>query len=1060
MPTPKLRGGVALAESLSFTKAHGAAPQSCEITAPGQVSMARNDLLYILVGSSLWSGLCVDVQRSLNNQTGITSTVRCIDFRDRLFSVTVFARFNIIDERTGEVYSRVSTTLYPTETFNLQAKISARKIVEWLASASGFRVTYSFAATQILKSEEITNWQNSRFNVYNLDWSDGIKVGPALDQVLDLLGLQLTIAFDVRDTLRITRKGVADSSDIQWTGLLSNSTKIGACLQSDVDTGVWIVGDRDQYEFRGVVLRPTWNSAWEKYYWDSELLNTDLTKAAQTNSNLVGNVLVDLVGDFLPDPGFLDYRHFFNNMTIHEYLSSVPYMLYRIQGMENILQPDEFLGKVPVREVRISPGLPTEPGRDYRVYAHGIDKRSKYVVLPVQTTSYYVPLEDGYTVHPDTGIVKFNEPRFVLTPAAIAAKKVTLSVDDVAADTPFIDVTILGKTYRTFHGTEDRIGSKKVNGLFRTFVVQDPGDPNPPDPADPAYRDPSNPKSRTGRIAGDPVVNPGQNAVFSPIPEAAVPFILAGERGADDTADDIAASYLDRPRVLSSGEETFEGFAGHEPSGQIHRVTVTLDNEGIKESVSYANDEVHPSYEPLIETRRKIAVDSATKRLEVVRKQIERNITSRAIKLARQAGTDPLHDYKNTNVKIAMEALNRDNHVMVQPAGNDTYAHGEPVCGFFDGTNINANAKSVTDSADAEFIGVTAVSHNGGRVAVVTHGVTHALVTGPVNSGDTLDVSQGGGSFKAGDGQAVALADVTGSGQKLIPVRLHGGKASQGVVTVDAVFDSPITSPPSNTQNGDTIACGDGFTALLTNQADPAENGVWQCKTAGKWSKASEFQPSVIFVWDGSVYRNDYFVLTNDNTFTNQIRLVDAVSTADISSLQNSATIDGVTLPNVTTPNIKYALLAGQNTTSQNGVYIIKSSGPWIYLGQPQCVDVKGGKINLKRRFILTAKDVYSPCAPYFEIVDGASTVQINTLSGLSQSVDGSVTLNTEGMKVLLKNQSTDPTQNGVYIVRSTAWIYLGQPRAVDVMGGNLAGQTRFILTGPNTYKGQVGYYG
>ncbi len=77
-----------------------------------------------------------------------------------------------------------------------------------------------------------------------------------------------------------------------------------------------------------------------------------------------------------------------------------------------------------------------------------------------------------------------------------------------------------------------------------------------------------------------------------------------------------------------------------------------------------------------------------------------------------------------------------------------------------------------------------------------------------------------------------------------------------------------------------------------------------------------------------------------------------------------------------------------------------------------------------------------------------ASTANISSLSGTGLTIDGVAM--TSGY-VLAKDQST-ASQNGLYRVRSGAWLKIGQPEFVAVEKGTAWGQKTFYLTAANTY--------
>lgn len=88
---------------------------------------------------------------------------------------------------------------------------------------------------------------------------------------------------------------------------------------------------------------------------------------------------------------------------------------------------------------------------------------------------------------------------------------------------------------------------------------------------------------------------------------------------------------------------------------------------------------------------------------------------------------------------------------------------------------------------------------------------------------------------------------------------------------------------------------------------------------------------------------------------------------------------------------------------------------------------------------------------------NAASTANQATRSGLAETIDG-VALNTAGMFVLLKNQST-ASQNGLWMIQSGSWANLGQKDVVFVKGGTAGGRLTFLLTSANVYQAQGAVY-
>ena len=92
-------------------------------------------------------------------------------------------------------------------------------------------------------------------------------------------------------------------------------------------------------------------------------------------------------------------------------------------------------------------------------------------------------------------------------------------------------------------------------------------------------------------------------------------------------------------------------------------------------------------------------------------------------------------------------------------------------------------------------------------------------------------------------------------------------------------------------------------------------------------------------------------------------------------------------------------------------------------------------------------------------VVANAATTANITLSG-AQTVDG-VSL-TAGMICLVKDQSApNQSQNGLYTVASGAWVKIGKPAFVPIIGtsAGVSYMCAYILTDTNTYFGMGAFY-
>ena len=682
MAVKQIRNGTASIEQAEFTKSHGVTPSRATIKTDRPAAYRIDDILWITIGTSQWMGRCVDVRESKNESEGRTTQVAAVDFRDDLFSVTVFGQINMLDQETGEVYSIIEGVPDPADTevntayeaaqaslspaswpaappptpastsglaglkgqfqtmrqdivtfrdklsndlvqrrnavaanggdesqldtyqgtipelfrntspnaYILQTPYHGRVpvgvLIEWLAAVCGFRVKYSSESRARINMSDNADWDDSRWNVFNLDWGTGIKVSSALTQVLDALGLQVTMKMDWTRTLYVTKVGEVQYPGLIWEGKYATDTDDGVALQDDADTGVWIVGDRDIYEFWDLPYRADWNEVWNELFWDVGKLkefakenSLDLRTARvrdcpgghqeftqqHPDSAEVATELLDL-------DKYLNGKNI-NDMLVTEYIRTVPYRLYRILGMDKVLTlPSEYSGELPPREVPIATPLLEDPNVQAILESHWVDEEL-LATLYVQRVAELSAQEKGWTLIENTGQIWFDEPRFQYTAEADTLLFDELLPEHMIAEEGTITVSFYGPVYRKFFGTNKRVGSLSVSGLRKGFVLTTP------------------------------------DALIS----TATEHVYDGARSADITAEDIATAYLARPRVVRSGSEKFVGTSGHEVSGEIQRVTVSVDeSSGITENVQYANDEPSPSYDPQIELRNRLTDKAKT----------------------------------------------------------------------------------------------------------------------------------------------------------------------------------------------------------------------------------------------------------------------------------------------------------------------------------------------------------------------------------------------------------------------------------------------------------------
>lgn len=879
MPTRKLRRGASYIERATVSKAHGATAPTGEIQTDRPATFRFDSRMTINIGGFNWRGYVKDLRQVTSEDSGRTTRVVAIDMRDDLFNITVFARINMIDDRTGEVWSTIealpetvsqartwfitdfddpvrSTVLLdeiPDRFMQQEAdtwlnqdvtleKVYPSEVIQWLLALAGFKPRYSARAAAVLASTKGSTWRDSRYNIYNMDWNTGVKVAQALDEINSRLGLQMHYLHDKDRTMKFTKIGEQNHAFLPYNGTYAVNHEDGKAVQDDVDTGVWVVGERNLLQWTKIPLEPAWNQEWNKYFLEPRYLATVLQELNdEIFSELEESGLEDhfdevkkdqtttLVREFLPDDGFLSGKKF-NDMTISEYMKTVPFMVFRLKGMENILTEEEFNGTKPIRNPKITRPLVTNPAKDFELFGHTISVDStKRIVLPFGPD--VIELEDGYTVHEDTGHVVFNGAKFWFKEGTDINKKILVNPDDnhefqdVIPDPDLaLSVVLYGAVYRKFFGTSMRIGSHQVSGLRKAFLIEDSA-------KEIVFVDQADRDKSGNKVPRED----GKEAVDEYVPE--------GERSADDEAADIAASYLDRPRIVRSGSSRFVGHASHEPTGEVQRVTVSLDDgQGLVESVSYSNDEPSLLYDPQIELKRKIASQVRSTKLAKLESEERYKAIRESVKKVQSTGNGTSALGLVGDMKIA--PLNKDNWVIVKRNMDDekeTVESGAPVSASFnDDDDLEIVPSSDIIASDKRFVGVN-VTKSDGQLSVVTTGFIHARVMGPVEQGQTVRIAEGGGHFEQGSGPVLALKTITEAEVQQIPVKVGGGGGDTIITEVDGVsilnIDLAEMNDATNSAKVDSFDLSaflaeDGITTrpvivLVWQQDDATENGVY-----------------------------------------------------------------------------------------------------------------------------------------------------------------------------------------------------------------------------------------
>jgi hypothetical protein len=196
---------------------------------------------------------------------------------------------------------------------------------------------------------------------------------------------------------------------------------------------------------------------------------------------------------------------------------------------------------------------------------------------------------------------------------------------------------------------------------------------------------------------------------------------------------------------------------------------------------------------------------------------------------------------------------------------------------------------------------------------------------------------------------AVATTSVAGFMSAADKVKLDGISGSGGsrqVHTVDVVAVNTVGTPPSGGLTIDGIVVT-SERVLLVGQVDQKENGIWVVNTGGNWTRASDMDASdelvsgaTVAVKNGASFRNSMWVLSSADPLTlgvsslvftqvadsyGGLRPVRVATTANgtlATAFAAGQTVDGVALALG-----DRILLKNQSTATENGIYVVNSSG-------------------------------------------------------------------------------------------------------------------------------------
>ena len=601
------------------------------------------------LGPLLYRGTAESVRSQMNERDGTVTTVKCVDATDVLQRETVYAVFNMRDGKR-RLYSVlpdqvISNGLLPptiitdwsTQTRTYRG-VHAWKIIAYLADLVGMQVVYSpNAKAQILwptvadfeayhadepapPPHDGTYWiqfdvddvYQAHSYVWGLDWNNGKKVGNALLEVCDQLGIQFTCALSgVMDTLYFTAKGEEDMGSALYAGYLGDyavSGSWGVDLNLRVDSLIEIIGDQAIHEVANVPLVPAWDQR-DDTYWEDWALKYATFVAAMTEAELspylatVREVLDYLLGEDEPAaaiPAEWDGKPV-EDMPAREYIKTFPFRLFKVDTpYENEIEVD---GQDYALDLPLSDRLVTQPDIDSIVSVRRVITTKATANAAANTTNLDWTITTGYKLDRGLGLFMFDKMQLIWDEESGAS---------VITDSIKATVGFFGLKYRSEFGSGDRKGSHPVEWLRRLYTHDHEADEWNADGLEhPLYY-----------IAAD-----AQGG------EEEEPRESLNQR-ADDVAMQIAAIKLQQPGVIESGQREWRGQCGHVPSGWVQQVRVVIDaRQGLTESIDVSNEtsyrgdlEIEEIHRQVIQRQRDLAIAAERERAELDQADEERLI--------------------------------------------------------------------------------------------------------------------------------------------------------------------------------------------------------------------------------------------------------------------------------------------------------------------------------------------------------------------------------------------------------------------------------------------------
>lgn len=248
------------------------------VSATQQPAIVPLASLQIDVGGHTFYGFCTTVVPKFGTD-GISLMQEFVDNRELLQWDTVFGAFNMPEHRivNGQFIRRYWHILPAdfstgTKTYS-NTPYTAQQVLDFLFNAS--TVFTPWSRVYYVGMNEIP--------IYALDFTNGTKLGTAIQQISDAMGMVFTL-FGGPLTLVWTLKGIGT---VPAFPVNSDNQRSGTAISGN-PLAITVVGDRNKYQVLQCPMTPDWLPEWQTEFWDFSLFIRDIFLNCQTPGPIGG----------------------------------------------------------------------------------------------------------------------------------------------------------------------------------------------------------------------------------------------------------------------------------------------------------------------------------------------------------------------------------------------------------------------------------------------------------------------------------------------------------------------------------------------------------------------------------------------------------------------------------------------------------------------------------------------------------------------------------------------------------------------------------------------------